>query len=365
MKGPNQAGMEVGEVPGVTSKAVDLRERLERSLGEMQEPGAAEICELLWETMRPSLDAEPSIRLETLKKEVYRLRLGSGQSLVLKRLEPATAQTDRLVAERWLPALGFGDRCPQLLGAAAPRDGRWIWHVYEDLGHETLATNRQPERLAAAIDFIAELHTRAASHPLLPEVRWRARDQGAHFFTANLRDAIAALEALVTPPRVAPPEFAGARERLLQHLYDLREDAPRRVRAMDEAGPETLLHGDLWPKNVFVSTADGAPRARLIDWDHVGTGPFSYDLSTFLYRSAAEERPWLLERYRAAAERAGRRLPGTAELNLLFHTAESARCAHCILFDAMAVLNDGAAWAIEELMDYGRWLEKLRPLLAE
>ena len=90
MKGPNQAGMEVGEMPGVMSKAVDLRERLERSLGEMQEPGAAEICEFLWETMRPSLDAEPSIRLEVLKKEVYRLRLGSGQSFVLKRLEPAT-----------------------------------------------------------------------------------------------------------------------------------------------------------------------------------------------------------------------------------------------------------------------------------
>jgi len=352
-------------MPGVMSRAVDLRERLERSLREIQEPSAAEICELLCETMRPSVDAERPIRLETLKREVYRLHMGSGQSLVLKRLDLATAQTDRLVAERWLPALGFGDRCPRILGTAAPRDGRWIWHVYEDLGHETLAVDRRPERLAAAIDFIADLHTRAAAHPVLPEVRWRARDQGAHFFTANLRDAIAALEALASPPHEAPQTFAGARERLLHQLYLLREDAPRRVRAMEEAGPETLLHGDLWPKNVFVSTIDGALRARLIDWDHVGAGPFTYDLSTFLYRSAAEERPWLLERYRAAAERAGRRLPGTRELNLLFHTAESARCAHCILFDAMAVLNDGAAWAIEELMDYGRWLEKLGPPLAE
>jgi aminoglycoside phosphotransferase (APT) family kinase protein len=349
----------------VMSRAVDLRERLERSLGEMQEPGAAEICELLWETMRPSLDAEPSIRLETLKKEVYRLRLGTGQSLVLKRLKPAIAQTDRLVVERWLPALGFGDRCPRLLGSAALRDGRWVWHVHEDLGHETLAVDRQPERLAAAVDFLAELHTRSAGHPLLPEVRWRACDQGAHFFTANLRDAIAALETLTTPPREAPPAFAGARERLLHQLHHLREDAPRRVRAMEEAGPETLLHGDLWPQNVFVSTADGVPRARLIDWDHVGVGPFSYDLSTFLYRSAAEERLWLLDRYRAAAERAGRHLPGTEELNLLFHTAESARFAHSILFDAMAVLNDGAAWAIERLMDYARWFETLRPPLAE
>ena len=343
---------------------VDLRERLELSFEEMQEPGAAEICDLLWETMRPRLDPEPSIRLELLKKEVYRLHLGR-QSLVLKRLKPATAQTDRLVVERWLPALGFGDRCPRLLGSAALRDGRWIWHLHEDLGEETLAVDRQPKHLAAAVDFIAELHTRSEGHPLLPEVRWRARDQGAHFFTANLHDAITTLEALTTTPRGAPPTFTGARERLLGQLERLCEDAPRRVRAMQEAGPETLLHGDLWPQNVFVCAADGVPRARLIDWDHVGVGLFSFDLSTFLYRSAAEERLWLLDRYRAAAERAGRRLPGTEELNLLFHTAESARFAHSILFDAMAVLNDGAGWAIERLMDYARWLETLRPPLAE
>jgi hypothetical protein len=200
------------------SGPVDLRDRLERSLGEMQEGGAAEICELLWEIMRPDLDAAPSIRLEMLKKEVYRLRLGSGRSLVLKRLNPATAQTDRLVVERWLPALGFGDRCPRLLGSAALRDGRWVWHVHEDLGHETLAVDRQPERLAVAADFIAELHTRSEGHPLLPEVRWRAREQGAYFFTANLRDAIAALEKLTTPPPETPPTFAGARERLLHQL---------------------------------------------------------------------------------------------------------------------------------------------------
>jgi hypothetical protein len=39
----------------VMSRAVDLRERVERSLGEMQESGAAEICELLSEMIHPSL----------------------------------------------------------------------------------------------------------------------------------------------------------------------------------------------------------------------------------------------------------------------------------------------------------------------
>ena len=350
------------------AEAVDLHEQLGRSLEEWQEPGAAELCALLQELVSDAGGSGQTTHLERLKTEVYRLRIGSepSQTLVLKRLKPAVAQTDRLVVERWLPALGLGDRCPRLLGAAAPRDGCWAWHVYEDLGHEDLAGQRMEWRLAAAVDLIAELHTRAAFHPLLPEVRWRARDHGAYFFTSNLGDAIAALEALASLRREVPSEFPASQARLLRQLYDLLEDAPRRVQLMKEvAGPDTLLHGDLWPKNVFVATAGDSPRARLIDWDHVGAGPFSYDLSTFLYQSSAEERPWILERYRETVERAGWRLPGAGELNLLFHTAESARYAHCILFDAMAVLNDGAEWGIGGLMDYERWLTALRPPLPE
>src|SRR5437660_1462050 len=126
---------------------------------------------------------------------------GRSGTRVLKRHPPAVAQADRLLVERWLPALGLGDGCPRLVAAAAEREGRWVWHVYEDLGDESLAVQRVPQRLAAAVDFIAELHTRAAGHALLPEVRWRARDHGVHFFTANLGDAIGALEALATPAR--------------------------------------------------------------------------------------------------------------------------------------------------------------------
>src|SRR2546428_4621436 len=111
------------------------------------------------------------------------------------------------------------------------------------LGDGNLAAQRLPWRLDAAVDFMAELHLRAARHPLVPEVRWRARDHGVHFFTSNVRDAVAALEGLATPPRDVPPAFGGARERLLQCLYALRDDAPRRVRLMEEAGrPDPPAH---------------------------------------------------------------------------------------------------------------------------
>src|SRR3989449_2444947 len=350
------------------SQDIDLRQGFVRSLEERREPGAAEVYERLQEMLGRAESWNGAIRLERLKQAVYRVQVGdaSGRALVLKRHPPAIAQIDRLVAERWLPALGFEDRCPQLLAAAAEREGRWTWHIYEDLGHDNLAAQRLPWRLAAAVDLIAELHTRAAGHSLIPEIRCRARDHGAPFFLSNLRDAIDALDALADLPRDAPPEFPAARTRLLDRLHTLLEDAPRRVRLMKEhGGPDTLLHGDLWPKNIFVSMNAAAPHPRLIDWDHVGAGPFSYDVSTLLYQSSPDERPWMLGRYREAVERAGWRLPTDAELNLLFHTAEAARYAHCILFDAMAVLNDCVGWGYRELMEDERWLEALRPPLPE
>ena len=351
-----------------TSEAIDLHQPLARSFREWPEPGAAELGELLQEMLGTDGRTAPAVRLEPLKRDVYRLRIGGapGRTLVLKLLRPAIAETDRLVAERWLPALGLGDRCPRLLGAAAPRDGSGVWHIYEDVGQESLAVRREPSCLAAAVDLLGELHTRAAVHPLLPEVRWRARDHGAHFFTSSLHDAIEVLEALDTVRRPVPREFETARASLLRQVHALLKDAPRRVRVLtDVGGPDTLLHGDLWPKNVFVTGVAEGPQARLIDWDHVGAGPFSYDLSTFLYRSSAEERPWILGRYREAVERVGWRLPGHEELNLLFHTAESARYAHCILWAAMALLHEDAEWAVGELVDFARWFEALRAPLPD
>src|SRR5256886_1347238 len=113
---------------------------------------------------------------------------------------------------------------------------------------------------------------------------------------------------------------------------------------MEEAGePETLLHGDLGPKNIFVALAGDHACARLIDWDHVGVGPASYDVSTLLYQSSPDYRPWLLCRYRAAAERAGYPLPEDRHLNALFYAALKAHLGRYGLADALALYAiDGA-----------------------
>src|SRR5205814_8568743 len=105
------------------SEPVDAYERIERSLEERQEPGAKEVCDLVRRMLNGAAGSAQLLDLERLKTGVYRLRIGSGplRTLVLKCLKPSIAQTDRLVAERWRPALGLGGRCPRLLAGGAQR----------------------------------------------------------------------------------------------------------------------------------------------------------------------------------------------------------------------------------------------------
>jgi len=249
----------------------------------------------------------------------------------------------------------------------ADRRGQWVWHVYEDLGDGAVEpVYPDPQRVVAAVELIAELHTRAAGHALLPECRHYCGTLGAGFFTANVRDAIASLEALA-PPRIEPtPEQRALRDRLLARLYRLHDELPRRVQQLDVlGGPDTLLHGDLWTSNTLVTAAADGLRARLIDWDHAAVGPVSYDVSTFLYRFPRRERAWILEAYALAVARAGWRLPPARDLNVLFETAEYARYANRVIWPAAALRQEGAAWGWEQLAEVARWFDALGSALPD
>jgi aminoglycoside phosphotransferase (APT) family kinase protein len=345
------------------TEMLDLRGGLRRALEESGEPGAAALYDFLRELLDGDDAADRVYSLRRLKARVFRLEIAPGtpwRSIVLKRLEPSVAQRNRLVAERWLPALGMGDRCARLLGTAADRRGAWVWHAYEDLGDETLADRLDPVRIAATVDFIAELHTRAAHHPVLPDARRYVGSLGMEYFTTNVGDAIAALEQFAGAAIETPRECAGLSDRLLDRLVALRADTPRRAQVFEQAaGPDTLLHGDLWTINVFVvATAEGL-RARVIDWDRTGVGPFSYDLSTFLFRFPPAERCGILDRYRDAVAGAGWDVASLSELDVLFDTAERARYANRVIWPVQALLQERAAWGFPELAEVERWFQAL------
>jgi hypothetical protein len=319
--------------------------------GQIDEPGASELAGLLDELVA----GDELQRLHRLKAGVYRLSFGrknGRRSFVAKRLQPDRAERNRLVAERWLPAVGLDRHGPSLAGAVASPGARCIWHVYEDLGRHTLEDRTDPRRVRAATLLLARLHSAFVGHPLLAECRLWGEDHGTAFYRSSVCDALIALEAL--PSSDLDCEQAHLRDRLLLRLYDLREKTADRTALLVRAGgAETLLHGDLWPRNMFVLPCVEGLLVRLIDWDHVGVGSVVYDLSIFLLRFPIEERRQILDAYADA----GGRLPANDELNALCETVELARLANRVIWPALAAREKPDPWAFEQIALVEQWFE--------
>ena len=315
-------------------------------------------------------DPERSWRLveqEQLKRRVHRLRFradGEERSFVVKRSTPEVARRNQLLATRWLPAVGLEDHGPALLALAPEPAVHRVWHVYEDLGRHVLESESPVrDHVEAAVGVLATLHTRSAGHPLLRECRLRGDDLGMRFYSSSVRAGLRALRAMHVDDR--DDRVIRIRERLMERLQRLHEEERERALAVGALRvPETLLHGDLWTVNVLLVPNGAGLRARLIDWDHVGAGPISYDLSTFLLRFPRRDRPWILDAYRRETERvAGWRLPPDATLNPLFETAEYARLSSMVRGGGHAAGEPGADWAVDRLESIDAWFEAFEPVL--
>jgi hypothetical protein len=344
---------------------------LSQALADLGPDAAADpgMRRLLSAALDAPLDDACAGSSEQLGARVYRLRAvvaGRLRAVVLKHLPLGAAERTELVARRWLPAVQLGDSGPPLVGAAVDAGGHGVWHVYEDLGPGALDTAEpDPEQVRAVMEAVARVHVRFADHPLLAECRLRGGDLGIYLYASSVRDAVRAVEAIRPPTVEVPPGRAALRDRLLHHLHRLLAEQPGRAEQLAGfGGPETLLHGDLWPTNTLVAATPGGPRARLIDWDRVGVGPVAYDLSSFLLRFPTRHRSWILDRYRAAVGDLGWRLPADRDLHALFDTAERARYANWAIWPALALVQDGAAWGFDALAEVVGWFDELGPVLS-
>src|SRR5439155_1445778 len=114
-------------------------------------------------------------------------------------------------------------------------------------------------QVEAVVDVIATLHTRAVGHAVVAQCRHFCGSLGAGFFAANVRDAIAVLEALA-PPRVEPTPAQGElRGRLLDRLYRLRGEIDARSALLEvRGGPATRIASSCRPSPYWRSVRRGA-----------------------------------------------------------------------------------------------------------
>ncbi len=305
----------------------------------------------------------------TLSAGAYHLTLPAGgpASVVIKRLDPAVAHRDRLLVWRWLPAVGLAAAGPPLLATVCDHASSATWSVYAGLDDgERYPVRPGPEDIGRLIDVVASMHVRFASHPLMAEVRHHGEHLGPSAYVGRLNDALLALAAAEGEPGVR----AHRAGRLLTDLARAVGGAEREASALltlltRVGGPDTLLHGDLWPQNVMT----GRGWLRLIDWDRLGVGPAIYDLSTLLLRVLPAYRRPILDQYLAYVATEGWPLPTIEEVEFLSAALERTRLATLISWRVLDLLREPrgsvATWALGELRSIRTWWQKVGLRLAE
>jgi len=331
------------------------------------------------------LVGDQPLKAGCVHRQLWRAR-DKSRTFVIKRFSAERSCVERLSVERWLPLLGLADVAPSLLAVVAGADGRFVWHVYEDLGDGTLdagdppggptvrdrghlsamRADPEPERLRGAVAGLARLHQASIDHSMLGECRYWGGDLGGHFLSASVRDAIRALEALELQRVPLSEAHRATRDALLAAMWRLKdEERDRRAQLAAFGGPECLLHGDFGVRNVLLLPTDAGWAGRLIDWDHAGVGPASYDLSTFLAQLAPATRAGALELYRSYRDGADADWPDDETWDGLFDTAERSRLANSVIWPALSAIDGEGASAFDDLSAIADWFEALRPVLRD
>lgn len=175
---------------------------------------------------------------------------------------------ERLVYDELLPTLGLpGLRCYGLLEDPNPK--RW-WLFIEDAG-DLPYDRRDPEHVLALSDWLAMLHS--AGERLKKD--GLPRRGPAHYLQA-LSEGRAQIAASLTNPALDREEIA-----MLQELIRLQAEIESRWEAVERfcAGfAETLVHGDIKPKNLRMRRDGAVPPIHAFDWEMVGWGLPAADL---------------------------------------------------------------------------------------
>jgi thiamine kinase-like enzyme len=239
-----------------------------------------------WKKLRPARVEPVSIDIlkRNTKSSIYRLH-GVGPSaspVIAKRCVTATALTERLIYREILPALPLPG--VRYYGCIADGLAEFHWLFIEDAG-DSLYSPVLPAHRRVVARWLARLHTCTACFPAAAALP----DRGPGFYLEQLRQARKNILDNWSNPALQAHDLAVLEE--IKAQFDFLELRWDQVQHRCEDAPQTLVHGDLKPKNIRIQDTPNGIALLAFDWELAGWGVPATDLlrcpDLDLYRSEA------------------------------------------------------------------------------
>jgi Phosphotransferase enzyme family len=225
-----------------------------------------------WRSLEPggSPTSVEVLKPEKRKSAVFRLHgVGAnGEAIIAKRRAGDGLDLERAFYLDVLPSLSL----PTLdVHGFVEADEEQSWIFLEDAG-ETWYDPEDPEHLALAVRWLADLHTRSG------EWTTRMPDTGPRYFRAVADVAIEGLAGALGHPALSAEDGEVLRA-VASHVEAVVEGWDE-IEAACEVAPLGVVHGDFVPKNVRIRERPGGGRELVaFDWETAGAASPAADVA--------------------------------------------------------------------------------------
>jgi thiamine kinase-like enzyme len=203
---------------------------------------------------------------------------------------------------------------------------------------------------------IGAVHATFVDSPILDEIATHGKRRGNYFFDdlESQETVIAALEGY------ARTERGMTRRTLLELTRELKLLVPEFATPGPIPGPQSLLHGDLYPSNIILMDSphqgENTTVVKLIDWDRAGVGPICFDLAFIMEKRTSQERDVAWSAYRDRMECHFETWPSDREWSEQLRRVRLGRIMRAVSTYVALAENGSGEYPVMKLQQVQGWL---------
>lgn len=198
------------------------------------------------------------------RTSVYRLggQIPRKWAIIAKRCLSETGQLERAIHEEILPFLPIS--ALHYYGCLK-ETGSHVWLFLEDAGTHRFSIADESHRILAA-HWLGTLH-RSAQHTSAAQI---LPERGPAYYLELMQRGRGYIAESLTNPIMMPADLDLLR-RILRQMDALESNWPEFLKICEHI-PQTLVHGDFQPKNIYVKQIPAGDVLYAIDWEMTGWG---------------------------------------------------------------------------------------------